>query len=122
MSGFKRNSTHNDGILLWTLVLDDEVVDKLYLFKELKSRGIKTVKGPDKHSGAEDINVEEWLDRKWGGVERNYCWLLFFITIFCSMRWPDLEGNDYEHYKNITGKILPAPQKSLTIPLRSQSP
>jgi len=106
MSGFKRNNSSNDGILLWTLVLDDELVDKFYLLKELDSRGIKTVKGPDKRTGAEDINVEEWLEKKWGGVERNYCWLLFFITIFCSMRWPDLEGSDYEHYKNIRSDTL----------------
>ena len=37
MSGFKRNNSSNDGILLWTLVLDDELVDKFYLLKELIS-------------------------------------------------------------------------------------
>jgi len=68
---------------------------------------------------AEDINVKEWLNRKWGGVERNYCWLLFTLTIFCARRWPDRNLHDYEEYKNIGietwNQYIPNSEGQLTI-------
>jgi hypothetical protein len=103
MAGFKRKNTHNGGVLLFTLVLDGELIDKNYILKKLTSGGIGEVDGVRRKDGStERINPEQWLNKKFGGRERNYCWLLFFMTIFCARRWPQIEAKDYEQYKNIS--------------------
>ena len=103
MAGTKRKNTHTGGILLFTLVLDKEVIDKDYILKQLQSREIIEVDGVRKRDGSTvKINVHDWLTKKRKGQERNYCWLLFYITIFCARRWPEIDGADYEQYKNIS--------------------
>ena len=99
MAGTKRKNTHTGGILLFTLVLDKEVIDKDYILKQLQSREIIEVDGVRKRDGSTvKINVHDWLTKKRKRQERNYCWLLFYITIFCARRWPDIDGADYEQY------------------------
>ena len=107
MAGFKRKNTHNNGILLFTLELDGHPVDKNYIINKLKSSGTLVVDGvKDKKGICVQVSAEQWLNKKWGGKERNYCWLLFFLTIFCSRRWPQVEEVDYEQYKNISSDTL----------------
>ena len=102
MSGFKRINTNTKGVLLWTLKLDDEVIDKEYLLLKLKSREITEVESVKKSDGScERIVVADWLNKEYGGTHRNYCWLLFYLTIFCAFRWPDREAEDFEEFVNI---------------------
>lgn len=103
MGGLKRRNPVTGGILFFTLVLNGDVVDREYILHRLQQRGITTVKGPKPKDGeAEDIDVSKWLHHNYGGTDRNYGWLLFWMTIFCNIRWSrERKDADYQEYINI---------------------
>jgi hypothetical protein len=101
MSGFRRINTNTQGILLWTLTLDGQVVDRDYILSKLKSRGITHVSSSVKQNAPKDIDAFEWLNRSCGLLDKNYIYLLYYLTIFCAHRWPDRKKKDYEQFVNI---------------------
>lgn len=108
MPGFRRRNEQTQGVLLWTLVLDDEVVDKEYLLKKLDERGIKFVRSKVDEESPEDVDVQKWLNKTWGDVEKNYIWLIYWLTIFCNFRWPDRHEKSYEKYVDIPSEFFRA--------------
>ena len=106
MSGFRRQNQHTHGLLLWTLELDGQVVDREYILAKLNSRKITHVAGLSRENAPLDVHVSDWLNSDWGGVERNYINLLGFLTIFCAHRWPNRKLQNYEHYVNISSETL----------------
>ena len=106
MSGLKNRNKNTGGVLLYTLVINGELVDRDYVLKRLKEKGITTVKGPEKKkTPTEDIDVEKWLKKERDGLERNYVWFIFYLTIFCSRRWPFRKPDGREQFINI-GKTV----------------
>ena len=82
MSGFRRQNQHTHGLLLWTLELDGQVVDREYILAKLNRRKITHVAGLSRENAPLDVHVSDWLNSDWGGVERNYINFLGFLTIF----------------------------------------
>ena len=106
MSGLKNRNKNTGGVLLYTLVINGELVDRDYVLKRLKEKGITTVKGPEKKkTPTEDIDVEKWLKKERDGLERNYVWFIFYLTIFCSRRWPFRKPDGREQFINIGKKV-----------------
>ena len=118
---------HNGGILLYTLTFSNRdqpgvlVIDKDYIIDELKSRGIKKITLGDwgvdgkrrKRGGYRKEDPFTWLNKEYGKskdgnpYQRNYCYLLFFITILCEKIFlVDEEDRDYWFYKNLSWKKL----------------
>jgi hypothetical protein len=124
---------HNGGILLYTLTFSNKdqpgvlVIDKSFIIDELKSRGTRKITlgcwGVDgkrrkrgktkKKLGDSKVDPFTWLNKEYGTskdgnpYQRNYCYLLFFLTILCEKIFlVDEEDRDYWFYKNLSWKKL----------------
>ncbi|XOV70678.1 MAG: hypothetical protein ACFHW5_18495 [Verrucomicrobiota bacterium] len=116
MSGFKRQNQTTQGVLLFTLVLDGKKIDREYIITKLNSRKITHVRRTlmDDPSTPLDlsqenpknlVNVAHWLHAMRKDAPSNYIWLIYFITIFCSYRWPDRKKKRYEEFVNIPATV-----------------
>ena len=99
--------------MIHTFTINNVVIDKSYILKALEERGIFEVDGVKPQKGrAPKVNVEEWLSKTHGkgkeseqAFERNYIYLLFYLTIIIAMTFSYREESKW-WFKNISSETL----------------